>query len=298
MLHQVERACERAEERAAVARSALLKATTRDPRLLLMLASNDPDRLAYEAANEAMHAAQARADQAREAVEQARKANAPKADPKAMRDALRAAIIAERRASNAITRNEQAIARAVEIVGDAVQRLEKAEDALEKARQADANAIAKAAAGSGKVSASLVPKARATQQSATDALEAARVARTNLQAKQGKLEEASRTAKTNVEKAILAVIAAEVPIKQIVTKAEALMTEIVRLRIVLREMLSARLIADEKLKEGAKAVLWALNLPGEVGAGSGDWSRHEATIRWQQTRARLMVDADAPLFEM
>jgi hypothetical protein len=293
-LQAAERRAEAAERAVTTARIAVNKAAVLDPRMMLMLGTNDARRVAFEKASAVMHAAQARSDQARKAVEQVRKASAPKADPKAMRAALKAAISNEKRAAAAVVRNERAIETSAGIVGDAVQRLERAEGALEKARQADASAVAKAAAGSGKAPASLMSKARATQQAATDALDAAKVARAGLEAKQSDLKSAVRQAHERVEEAVADVLKIEVPIKQIVEKAEQAMTEVTRLRVLLRILAKDNLIADEKLKERAHAVLWLNKLPGEFGH-SGDWSGHPATVAYEKMSARLMTDADTTL---
>jgi len=294
-LQTAERRADAAERAVVAARIAVNKAAVLDPRMMLMLGTKDARRIAYEKASAAMQTARARSDEAQSRLQQARKAAAPKPNAKALRTALKAAISAEKRAAAAVVRNERAIERAASMIGDASVRLGHAEAALEKARETDARDVAKAAAGSGKTPAGSVQRARTAHQAAVDAVDAARAARAGLDAKQPDLEEASHAAKDRVEEAVLAVIAVEVPIKQIITKTEALMAELVHGRIVLREMLSADLVADAQLKERALAVLRVTELPGEYGYGGGDWSKHPATAKWEQARTRLMTDADAPL---
>jgi hypothetical protein len=291
-LQAAERRAQAAERAVTAARAAVDKAAVLDPRLILMLGTDDARRVAFEKATEAMRAARWRSDEAQARLQKARKAAQPKPSPKVMREALKAAITAQKRAASAVKRNEQAIERAAEMIGDASVRLGHAEAALEKARERDAASAVKAAARAGALpTQSSMQKARAAQQAAADAVDAARAARAKLEAQQGDLADANRVAKDKVEEAVANVLKAEVPVTQILTKTEALMEELVRLRIILREMLRADLVADANVLE----VLWITELPGAFGHGGGDWSKHPATVKWEQMRTRLMADADAPL---
>jgi hypothetical protein len=95
-LHAAERRAEQAERAVIAARVAVNKASVRDGRLMGLLASNDPRRVAYEQATAAARQAEAKADEARKRVEEVRRQNGLK--PSVARAELKAAVAAMRKA--------------------------------------------------------------------------------------------------------------------------------------------------------------------------------------------------------
>jgi hypothetical protein len=297
-MHAAERHVEICERAALAARSAVLRASTRDGRLMGMLASNDPRRIAYEKATAASFEAERKATAARERVEQLRRASIPKPSVQETRAELKAAIANELKTRRAIARHETAIETSRSMLTAAEDRLSAATAAIERAKQSDANAVAKAAASSGKAPASVLPKVRAAEESARDQLEAARAARRALEDKRAEIERAHETAKRKVETCINGVLRCELPIAKLIDRCAADHATLVSRRLVLQQILRDGL-ADGDLKDRARAVLYDGTLPGDPAmVDLRDWSRATAVTAWAGMRKQLAADAGAELLKL
>jgi hypothetical protein len=294
-LHQAERACEKAEQRAITARAALNKSAVKDGRLMGLLGSTDPRRVQYEAATRSAFDAERELQAAREALEKVRSANGSGVPAKgAVRAALSEAITCEARARRRIAENERAQERARTLVNEAQRQLVKAEGALERAKAGDMAAAMRAAHG-GKPVTTLAAKMRKLQEAAADRVESMTAARAKLAEQVGELEAEHASAKRDLEAAVVAVVRDEVPLKRLVEETVRLQEQLVAKRLVLRA-----LVWDGVIKEPARAsVLAVLRAPLPLPIGDAvelnNWSQHASALALSELRAKLCVDASAAI---
>jgi hypothetical protein len=299
-LHAAERRAEQAERAVIAARVAVNKASVRDGRLMGMLASNDPRRVAYEQATAAARQAEAKADEARKRVEEVRRQNGLK--PSVARAELKAAVAAMRKAERTVANNLKAIERADTTAADAAARFEKAQAAIEKAKNTDTQAAVRAAQqGETPATSSVMYRARNIERFAEDGLAAAKAAHADLTARQPELESEVRYARDDLERAIRAVIASEAPVRRLIEQTARLQEQLVHKRVLLRHLtegnlIEGYLIADEATREAAETLL-RRELPAPQGerVQHEDWDEHPASLAWDKMLAKLATDADAEL---
>jgi hypothetical protein len=87
------------------------------------------------------------------------------------------------------------------------------------------------------------------------------------------------------------------PIKRLIEETAKLQDELVGKRVLLRLMLSEKLIGDEALKKAAEELL-SRALPTEQRMEPGhheNWDKHPASLAWDKMRQKLAHDASTPL---
>jgi hypothetical protein len=297
VLHRAERHCEQMEKAALQARGALQKASVRDGRLMALLPKADPRRVAFEAASIAARQAEEKAIAAREALEKVRKSNGAAAPTKgAVRAALAEAIAQVAKYERGIVSNTKAIERARSMRTAAEEHLTAMSKAVEKAKLRDAEAMAKAAAGTGIAPVSAMTKARAAEQEAIDALEMVKAGRGALDEKERLLEAALVQARTRINEAVNAVLRAELRLPQVLAEASRLQDELLSKRLLLRTVVFDRLVGNDDPLRGDILALLRVPLPGPVsesGAEIAAWQSHPAATALAELRAALAVDPDA-----
>jgi hypothetical protein len=280
--------CRRLEQLAIKARNMLAKASVRDGRLMAMLPSRDPKRVAFEKASSEAMAAERQAQEARAKLERLRSANGGGSKPsvKQARMALEAAIIGEKRARAAAEKNRTAIDNSYTQSAAARRKLEAAERDVEKAPEDDAEAAAKAVAAGRSPPAPTLAKVKAKVADAESAVEAIRTGRQRLEERQQQLEVAVANAKRQVEDAANAVLKAECPVERLVAEACKLTEPLVAVRIKLRHW---HAFATGAEREQIEMVLRE-RMPGTPAEYYGE---HPTSNAITAARTALMADATA-----
>jgi hypothetical protein len=297
-LHAAERRAEAAERAVVLARQQVSKASVRDGRLMGMLASNDPRRVAYENATAAPRSAEAKAEQARRNVEELRKRNGLR--PGVARGELKIAVAAMRKAERAVENGRKAVERADTTAAHAAARFAQASTAVERAKETDTKAAVKAAEQGKAPPASVMRRAREVESFTQDELHAAQAAVDDLKTRQGEHESAVRYAKDKVQRAVAAVLRAEAPVKRLIEQTAKMQEELVGKRVLLRHLIGRlgleNLIADAATREAAAALL-RRELPAPQGEAyqHEDWDEHPASLAFEKMLARLAADGDAEL---
>ena len=94
--------------------------------------------------------------------------------------------------------------------------------------------------------------------------------------------------------AAVAVMCAEVPVAELLAKAQALQTELVAARAELREIYSLNCVADEQAKAVERFML-DRDLPAYGQPEWQDYSAHPAAVAWRNTLAQLQTNAEVQL---
>jgi hypothetical protein len=186
--------------RAAEDGAAVAAAEELDPRFLALLPSNDPRRIAFEAAV------------AKELAERDGEAAAePEVEPRA---ALRAAITKHNAAADRLAELTKAVPKAEDAIVAARSAVEAATEAVEKAKTANAaHASAKALGTAGTALPPPMRSVRLRLADAEDVLEVAKAACTELQEEHAAATEALSYARSDVDDAVAAVIRSDPAIK-------------------------------------------------------------------------------------
>jgi hypothetical protein len=243
--------------------------TDLDPRAVMLLPSNDPRRLRYEAAV----AEQLRVDREAHA---ARLAAKPEIEP---RVALRAAIEKHEAAARRLDQIRKAMPAADAAAMQARRAVEQAKEAVEAARaNAAAYATAKALGTAGAAPPSL-KDARANLTDAEDALEVAKAAAADLGKQHDDAQRALRYRQSDIDSAVAAVVRGDARTKALIEAYE-------RARRHLADLRGAVELIARVLPYGERLALTSERI---------DASPSETRAAWERAIAQLETNPEAAL---
>ena len=213
----------------------------------------------------------------------------------AERAELAAAIVALAEASKAAETARSAVRIATANIVAVENNLAAAGSSVEAARDAHRGRIVSAAtSGTGLPPDATVREARARETDAQGEVEDARAVLATLQEALADAEYYQQQGEKRVEEAVIAVIKAA-SITVLLKRAQAVQTDLIARRVMLRYLIHEHLVAEEHLP-AVSSFMQDTELPGGYGSVYlTDWWKNPATITWLEAREALKRDPDALL---